>query len=108
MNALIEQKDDPQAPLVEPGSDDTEIVIDDPQREWVIPTHVHEPWTLGRLAAIFDNMEDVPPEPGEGIDVTAKKKIWPRTKRAILAIIADDSTVVYYIVHEGLVKPRQN
>ena len=29
-------------------------------------------------------------------------------KRMMLATLSDDSTVVYYLVHEGLVKPRQN
>ena len=29
-------------------------------------------------------------------------------KRALLATLDDDSTVVYYIVHDGIVKPRQN
>ncbi|TKA72974.1 hypothetical protein B0A55_05299 [Friedmanniomyces simplex] len=29
-------------------------------------------------------------------------------KRMLLATLDDDSTVVYYIVHDGLVKPRQN
>lgn len=29
-------------------------------------------------------------------------------KRLLLATLDDDSTVVYYIVHDGIVKPRQN
>ena len=29
-------------------------------------------------------------------------------KRVLLATVSDDSTVVYYIVHDGIVKPRQN
>jgi tRNA-splicing endonuclease subunit Sen15, fungi type len=29
-------------------------------------------------------------------------------KRMLLATLDDDSTVVYYIVHDGIVKPRQN
>jgi tRNA-splicing endonuclease subunit Sen15, fungi type len=29
-------------------------------------------------------------------------------KRVVMAILDDDSTVVYYIVHDGVVKPRQN
>ncbi|KAK5701046.1 hypothetical protein LTR97_005565 [Elasticomyces elasticus] len=29
-------------------------------------------------------------------------------KRVLLATLDDDSTVVYYIVHDGIVKPRQN
>ena len=86
----------------------TESAIDIPQREWVIPTRIHEPWTLSRLAAIFDKIEDVPPESDGKERVTGPVQHWPRSKRVILAIVGDDSTVVYYIVHEGLVKPRQN
>jgi len=26
----------------------------------------------------------------------------------LLATLTDDSTVVYYIMHDGIVKPRQN
>jgi tRNA-splicing endonuclease subunit Sen15 len=33
---------------------------------------------------------------------------WRKTKRILLATLDDDSTVVYYIVHDGIVKPRQN
>ena len=29
-------------------------------------------------------------------------------KRMLLATVDDDSTVVYYVVHDGIVKPRQN
>ena len=29
-------------------------------------------------------------------------------KRLVLATLDDDSTVVYYIIHDGIVKPRQN
>ena len=90
------------------NSRSSKSMIDIPQREWVIPTRVHEPWTLRQLAAIFDKIESVPPEPNGQKCATTRIESWPRTKRAILAIIDDDSTVVYYIVHEGLVKPRQN
>lgn len=31
-----------------------------------------------------------------------------RQKRLLLATLHDDSTVVYYIMHDGIVKPRQN
>ena len=33
---------------------------------------------------------------------------WRTTKRILLATVDDDSTVVYYIIHDGIVKPRQN
>ncbi|KAF4891052.1 putative tRNA-splicing endonuclease subunit tsp-1 [Colletotrichum fructicola] len=31
-----------------------------------------------------------------------------RRKRLLLAVVHDDSTVSYYLMHEGIVKPRQN
>ncbi len=31
-----------------------------------------------------------------------------RGKRVLLATIQDDSTIVYYFIHDGIVKPRQN
>ncbi|KAH7047423.1 tRNA-splicing endonuclease subunit Sen15 [Macrophomina phaseolina] len=78
-----------------------------PEREWVVPTHLREKWTLARLAGVFDRVGQVPPAPdGEGEGEEAGK--WRTVKRAMLGIVEDDSTVVYYLVHDGLVKPRQN
>lgn len=31
-----------------------------------------------------------------------------RPKRITIALINDDATIVYYFVHDGIVKPRQN
>jgi len=33
---------------------------------------------------------------------------WRTTKRLLLAAIQSDSTVVYYVIHDGTVKPRMN
>jgi tRNA-splicing endonuclease subunit Sen15 len=51
----------------------------------------------------------VPPE----AEIAAKQSDlptnpWRTTKRVVLAIADADSTVVYYILHDGVVKPRQN
>ncbi|KAK5122277.1 hypothetical protein LTR85_004188 [Meristemomyces frigidus] len=119
------------------------------EREWVLPTHLREPWTLRRFADVFDTLESVPPdagrEDGEGkvqalfgqdaaaepdgapIDPTLTSGVggsdasspsasasasnpWRtrQPKRLLLATLDDDSTIVYYIVHDGIVKPRQN
>ncbi|KAK0829039.1 hypothetical protein LTR73_004673 [Friedmanniomyces endolithicus] len=45
-----------------------------------------------------------------GLATAAKRNRWRtgQPKRLLLATLDDDSTVVYYIVHDGLVKPRQN
>ncbi|KAK8151318.1 tRNA-splicing endonuclease subunit Sen15 [Phyllosticta citrichinensis] len=87
-----------------------------PQREWVVPTHLREKWTVRQLAEAFGDMTVVPPEPESEQKTGAKgqqskegeEDKWRTTKRALLAIVEDDSTVVYYLVHDGIVKPRQN
>lgn len=89
------------------------------EREWVLPTHVREKWSLRRFAEVFDAVGVVPPghehvEDGnmEGEMGSGEEKggVGSRRggKRVLLATVADDSTVVYYVVHDGIVKPRQN
>lgn len=63
---------------------------------------------------MFDALDTVPPvEDGEDEDDLDEEvgKEWRgknRQKRLLLATVHDDSTVVYYIMHDGIVKPRQN
>ncbi|KFA75194.1 hypothetical protein S40288_00196 [Stachybotrys chartarum IBT 40288] len=64
----------------------------DPELEWVLPIHLSEKWSLASFAAVFDSI----------------KEAGPRGKRIVLGILHNDSTVVYYLMHEGMVKPRQN
>ncbi|KAI1282489.1 tRNA-splicing endonuclease subunit Sen15 [Xylaria sp. FL0933] len=71
-------------------------ILDTPEVEWVLPTHISEKWTLKAFAAIFDSLPVQPSVHPE------------RPKRIVLATIHSDSTVVYYILHDGIVKPRQN
>jgi tRNA-splicing endonuclease subunit Sen15 len=85
-----------------------------PEREWVLPTHLEEKWSLAKFAAIFDALDTVPPNgretlAGEEAEIVGHQ--WQgkhRQKRLLLATLHDDSTVVYYIIHDGIVKPRQN
>ncbi|KAL8993504.1 MAG: hypothetical protein Q9169_006292 [Polycauliona sp. 2 TL-2023] len=85
------------------------------EREWVLPTHLRETWSLRKFAEVFDGINQVPP----AIDHAAQDKSNVQTgqggigtrrggKRLLLATVGDDSTVVYYVVHDGIVKPRQN
>ncbi|TKA30991.1 hypothetical protein B0A50_01959 [Salinomyces thailandicus] len=98
------------------------------EREWVLPTHLRETWALRRFAEVFDALATVPaedegsglfPAPNgarrpqqsqqsqqQGDDVSKWRRSQP--KRLLLSTVDDDSTVVYYIVHDGIVKPRQN
>lgn len=89
-----------------------------PEREWVLPTHIKETLSIAQFAEIFDAIETLPVqsqdaavslEEADSDDVVGFK--WRgrnRQKRLLLATLHDDSTVVYYIMHDGIVKPRQN
>jgi tRNA-splicing endonuclease subunit Sen15 len=83
-----------------------------PQREWVLPTDLREEWTLRRLAAVFAGIGPIPPRlesSGEGQQADDEDEAkWRATKRLLLAAIQSDSTIVYYVVHDGIVKPRTN
>lgn len=69
---------------------------------------------MSRFAEVFDAVGTVPEgESAEGMEgrediVGAKWQGENRQKRILLATLHDDSTVVYYIMHDGIVKPRQN
>lgn len=105
------------------------------EREWVLPSHLREGWSLRRFGEIFADIGLEPGNADEAIDEDARidsskpdagiagsqqqetPKVasdpgqlnkWRTTKRLLLATLDDDSTVVYYIIHDGLVKPRQN
>ncbi|KAI4152599.1 MAG: hypothetical protein L6R39_001777 [Caloplaca ligustica] len=84
-------------------------------REWVLPTHLREKWSLRKFADVFDGITEVPSggdddSQGKPRDGFALKQTESRRggKRVLLATVGDDSTVVYYVVHDGIVKPRQN
>ena len=96
------------------GINDDEIVV---EREWVLPTHLREKWSLKAFAEIFDAIEEEPPPSDNDQSQTEDSHMTKidndkihRTggKRILLATTGDDSTIVYYIVHDGIVKPRQN
>lgn len=114
------------------------------EREWVLPSHLREKWSLRRFGEVFDGVCLEPPafeDDAAGRDAdsamgyqrefqanaqdiaraaaesaatpvqqssSAQPNKWRTSKRLLLATLDDDSTVVYYIVHDGIVKPRQN
>ena len=81
----------------------------EPEREWILPTRLNEKWTLRRLAEVFDAITFVPPSPETAPSTSDRSdNPWRTTKRVLLGTADSDSTVVYYIVHDGVVKPRQN
>jgi len=101
---------DEQVEMLKQGIEDKDMPVG---REWVLPTHVREKWSLRKFAEVFDAIGEVPPselEPGRhsGGEERASWKRRSREKRVLMAVVNDDSTIVYYIVHDGIVKPRQN
>ncbi|KAF2221907.1 tRNA-splicing endonuclease subunit Sen15 [Elsinoe ampelina] len=92
------------------------MVKPDPEREWILPTHLQEKWSLSRFGEVFDQIGFVPPDGGGENDLDEEivsdadkaRNPWRTKKRVLLATLDDDSTVMYYIVHDGIVKPRQN
>jgi tRNA-splicing endonuclease subunit Sen15 len=78
-----------------------------PEFEWVLPTHIREEWSLGRFAESFASIGKVPPDDRHDNEA-ATADVSNTAKRMMLAILQDDSTIVYYFIHDGTVKPRQN
>ncbi|KAL2135430.1 hypothetical protein VTI74DRAFT_8532 [Chaetomium olivicolor] len=108
---------DEQIAIIKAEKEKGERIPQDPEVEWVLPLHLSEKWSPAEFAAVFDAIEAIPPggadqevnneEDGEA----AEWKLWrgpKRGKRILLATVQDDSTVTYYWIHDGLVKPRQN
>lgn len=87
---------DDQIELLKSHRNPEERIPETPVVEWVLPAHLAEKWTLRGFASVFDSM---PPQTSTAPD---------RVKRVLLATVHDDSTVVYYLMHDGIVKPRQN
>ncbi|KAI0014143.1 tRNA-splicing endonuclease subunit Sen15 [Xylariaceae sp. FL0662B] len=87
---------DDQIEILKSHPNPEDRIPETPQIEWVLPAHVAEKWTLKSFASVFDS---IPPGTSTSPD---------RPKRILLATVHDDSTVVYYFMHDGIVKPRQN
>ncbi|KAI1384660.1 tRNA-splicing endonuclease subunit Sen15 [Hypoxylon trugodes] len=85
---------DDQIEMLKKHKSSKERIPETPVTEWVLPVHLSEKWTLRAFASVFDSM---PQSTAPG-----------RVKRVLLATVHDDSTVVYYFMHDGIVKPRQN
>ncbi|TVY93709.1 putative tRNA-splicing endonuclease subunit [Lachnellula willkommii] len=85
----------------------------EPEREWVLPSQIQETWSLAKFTAVFDALDTVPPGDSGKENEGERSVGWKwqgknRQKRLLLGTVHDDSTVVYYIMHDGIVKPRQN
>ena len=96
---------DQQVEELKAGVKDDEVEV---EREWVLPTHLQEKWSLRRFAEVFDGLGEEPPGSDGGQRWEEVKGKRRGRQRVLLATLGDDSTVVYYIVHDGMVKPRQN
>lgn len=70
--------------------------LDDPDemREWVIPKSMDDKQL--RLTEI------------ESWFARIAQEATLRPKRVTIGLVNDDGTIVYYFIHDGIVKPRQN
>ncbi|TLD37026.1 hypothetical protein E2P81_ATG02808 [Venturia nashicola] len=73
-----------------------------PEEEWVLPNNLREKWSIQMFADVFDGISLTPP------GAAHSENKWRKEKRMLMATVQDDSTVVFYIIHDGIVKPRQN
>ncbi|EXJ82126.1 hypothetical protein A1O1_08195 [Capronia coronata CBS 617.96] len=126
---------DLQAQLLKYGLSDTALPV---QREFVLPLALGEKWSLARFCAVFDQLPERDlitvyattttgsgpgaPETGgrrqgiaNGQAASGKRSLYEHRdqRRVLLGMRAregggGDGTVVYYIMQEGEVKPRQN
>ncbi|KAA8644672.1 hypothetical protein EYZ11_001896 [Aspergillus tanneri] len=100
------------------------------ERLFVLPTVQGQSWSLRKLAAVFDSLpEGTRAEEEEALEETRNDKTAQLSeyyeyrkkarqtkewggKRLLLAMVdrgmGGDGTVVYYVIQEGAVKPRQN
>lgn len=103
---------DEQAEILKAEHETGESIEQHPEQEWVLPTHLAEKWSLAKFTAVFDALDTVPPTDDDSqVEESTVGQKWRgknRQKRLLLATLHDDSTVVYYIMHDGIVKPRQN
>ncbi|KXX76184.1 putative tRNA-splicing endonuclease subunit tsp-1 [Madurella mycetomatis] len=107
---------DEQIEIIKAEKELKESIPQEPEVEWVLPLHLSEKWSPKQFAAVLDAIEAIPPSGAdqgsfEAGDTGSRWKLWrgpKRGKRILLATVQDDSTVTYYWMHDGLVKPRQN
>ena len=66
-----------------------------PGQEYVLVSYTKDVWSVARWAAAFAALKTY-----FGLE--------SEPKRIVQAMITDDSTVVYYLINNGLVKPRKN
>jgi tRNA-splicing endonuclease subunit Sen15 len=107
---------DEQIDIIKAEKERGESIPQEPEVEWVLPLHLSEKWSPAQFAAVFDAIEAIPPGRGdlETADEDGEEEQWrlwrgpKRGKRILLATVQDDSTVTYYWIFDGLVKPRQN
>jgi hypothetical protein len=97
-----------QNQLIRQSISEKSVVI---QREWVLPVSLGEKWTLKKFCHVFDALPPrfkLEPQPGSQLNTE-----WVDSKRVLMGMLSTngmggDGTIVYYIMQEGDVKPRQN
>lgn len=106
----------PPAPIyTDPDTDPDAPKTEEEMRqvEWVLPLDLRETLSVKTMSEVFDSLESKQwgrKKGGlvDGNDGKVREEGEWRGKRVFLGIVSEDSAVVYYLIHEGVVKPRQN
>ncbi len=72
--------------------------------EWVLPIHANGVWSVSKTDNVFRKITKYLKESGQSMKTL--KELRPQ--KIIMAMINDDGTIVYYIVKDGVAKPRKN
>ena len=72
----------------------------------MLPVSLREKWSLRKWAEVFDALPEM--DGDEGGDGNGEKDKEQEGKKLTMGVASDDSTVVYYVVGEGIIKPKQN
>ncbi|CAK7896196.1 tRNA-splicing endonuclease subunit Sen15p [[Candida] anglica] len=84
-----------RTPEILTGFPPAKLIQDDPEslEEWVIPKLMADKnMPLTEIESWFKSITNISHRP----------------KRITVGLVNDDSTVVYYFIHDGMVKPRKN
>lgn len=72
----------------------------------MLPVSLREKWSLRKWAEVFDALPEMDGDEGGDGDADGGKE--KEGKKLMMGVVSDDSTVVYYVVGEGIIKPKQN
>ncbi|ODQ65795.1 hypothetical protein NADFUDRAFT_51073 [Nadsonia fulvescens var. elongata DSM 6958] len=69
--------------------------------EWILPAKTEDKWSVKQWDEIFEKIDRL-----SVINETNGEH--KRVERVLMAMVTNDSTIVYYFINKGIKKPRKN